>query len=125
MSLLLHGIKTSYFAKYKKPDGVSIAWHSPFWYKGPVYPALAPTESILMEYKTSKQDEAARQRYIKRYRDEVLSRLDPEKVARDLDGKVMLCYEKPNDFCHRHLVVAWLEVKLGLKILNGHITEVE
>jgi uncharacterized protein (DUF488 family) len=29
-------------------------------------------------------------------------------VAQALEGKVLLCYEKSGDFCHRHLVAEWL-----------------
>ena len=29
---------------------------------------------------------------------------------------VLLCYEKPTDFCHRHLFAEWLSQKAGIKI---------
>ena len=31
-----------------------------------------------------------------------------EGVSGFTDGDVMLCYEKPSDFCHRHILAAWL-----------------
>jgi uncharacterized protein (DUF488 family) len=31
------------------------------------------------------------------------------------DGDVLLCYEAPNQFCHRHLVAAWLR-KHGITV---------
>jgi hypothetical protein len=36
-----------------------------------------------------------------------------KEVLRDLgDDAVLLCYEKPGQFCHRHLVAQWLKVDL-------------
>ena len=37
--------------------------------------------------------------------------MDPVKVLEDLGGDnfVMLCWEKPGEFCHRTLVGKWLE----------------
>ncbi len=33
---------------------------------------------------------------------------DPIKVGKELQGMILLCYEKTGDFCHRHLVAEWL-----------------
>lgn len=52
--------------------------------------------------------------YIKCFTEQVLNNLDPSKVyqeLRDLAKSVdiaLICYEKPSDFCHRHLVASWL-----------------
>ena len=59
--------------------------------------------------------------YIEHFQKEVLDVLDPFDVIREIenkicDGKIILspinfalvCYEKPGDFCHRHLVARWL-----------------
>ena len=46
--------------------------------------------------------------YFNYYKYETLDKLDPHKVAVDLEGKTLLCYEKSEDFCHRHIVAAWL-----------------
>ena len=45
-----------------------------------------------------------------------LSQLDPKKVYEELDGKILLCYEKETDFCHRFLVASWLEFNLGIEV---------
>ena len=44
------------------------------------------------------------------YRAEVLDKLDPMKVIRDLGGDnfIMLCWEPPGEFCHRRVVAAWM-----------------
>ena len=51
--------------------------------------------------------------YIEEYYKQVLSKLDPERVYRKLDNSTLLCYEDPDDFCHRHVVAAWFNLLLG------------
>lgn len=55
----------------------------------------------------------------------VLYKLQPVSVYRDMEkiavdnGKdkiVMMCYESPDQFCHRHLVSHWLEQELGIDV---------
>lgn len=96
-------IYTSYFAKYRGPDGVSIALWPPRGYKGEQYKDLAPSRDILLAYKNNPDEIAYEQEY-----NGQLSTLDKQKVIQDLDGKVLLCYEGKNKFCHRHLVAKWL-----------------
>ena len=47
-----------------------------------------------------------------KYKETVLDKLSPEQVKADMESYgesvVMLCIEKPNEFCHRHLVAKWL-----------------
>jgi uncharacterized protein (DUF488 family) len=106
-------IYTSYFAsrKYKKEDGVSIAHYSDFW-KGNAYFDLAPSSTLLAWWKSLPEelqcDMHYQQLYFTYYKQETLDKLDPHKVAKDLEGRVLLCYEKASDFCHRHIVAAWL-----------------
>ena len=60
-----------------------------------------------------------------RYNDEVLGRLDPEKVVADLAAMagdqpaVLLCWELPppnREWCHRALVSQWLHKAMGLEV---------
>ena len=54
--------------------------------------------------------------YDRLYR-EILSKLDPQKVANDLGpDAILLCFEKFNDRCHRRLVAEWFETSLGIII---------
>jgi uncharacterized protein YeaO (DUF488 family) len=65
-------------------------------------------------YTQTKDIEKELQYYVKHFNDEVLANLSPHQVVSDFHylskGKdvVMLCYEKSDDFCHRHLVAEWL-----------------
>ncbi|MGU9981480.1 hypothetical protein ACJ4V0_15705 [Phreatobacter sp. HK31-P] len=68
--------------------------------------------------------------YRKRYFDETLGPLDPAKTVSDIEGMaqgrtaVLVCYEsplKPEEWCHRGYVSAWLHDKLGLEVPElGH-----
>ena len=52
------------------------------------------------------------------YRAQVLDKLDPHKIIRDLGGDnfVMLCWEAPGEFCHRRVVAVWMEKATGIKV---------
>jgi uncharacterized protein YeaO (DUF488 family) len=112
-------IYTSYFAKIRKlPDNivpVSICAKPPKGYQGLQYKKLAPSYDILMRWKEN-HDNAE---YIRRYKEQVLDKLNAVDVILDLSRLVygfnvgeedicLVCYEKSEDFCHRHLVVKWL-----------------
>lgn len=125
-------IYTSYFANLKKlPDNIipiSISGKAPDWYKGLQYKKLAPKYGFFMEWKQNHDNEF----YIEHFQKEVLDKLSADKVIEELyltlseDQKYFLdlcnclhwdnnqlnicliCYEKPTDFCHRHLVADWL-----------------
>lgn len=109
---------TSYFAKVKQLEEnglvpVAICAKVPEWYSGYHYKALAPKYDSFMEWKTTHDNDA----FIEHYKDEVLSKLNVEQVQRQLreltqsiDSTriVLICYEKSTDFCHRHIVIEWL-----------------
>lgn len=104
-------IATSYFASklWRDKKAVAISQGIPKWFKGRSYKALAPSWNLV---RVKDEDE-----YTRRYRQEALDRLSPQKVLDDL-GKdaVLLCWEKPGDFCHRRLVAEWLEKAIGITV---------
>lgn len=64
--------------------------------------------------------------YTKRY-EAILSRLAPMQVYRELDTMMrnygasavaLVCWEKPEKFCHRHLVAKWFKEKLGMDVME-------
>lgn len=88
-------------------------------YKGKCYPMLAPKLSFweIWHNNIGKISEEENNRYyIREYWNQVLSKLEPEKVYNDLDYSVLLCYEPNTEFCHRHIVASWLEILLDIKI---------
>lgn len=119
-------IYTSYFAKLKDlPDHIipiSICGKAPDWYKGLQYKKLAPKYDFFMKWKENHDNDY----YIKCFNEQVLSKIDIYTIMRDLIELIngidnlyyknicFICYEKPTDFCHRHLVADWLN-KNGIK----------
>lgn len=101
-------------------------------YKGDSYPKLAPKWDFWEKWHNNIgviPEEENNRFYIKEYYDQVLSKLDPEKVYNDLRYyTVMLCYEEPTEFCHRHIVAAWLELLLEVEVpeakVDGYSIEV-
>lgn len=114
-------IYTSYFAKIKELERsniipISICGKVPDWYKGLQYKKLAPKYGFFMEWKKNHDNDY----YIEHFQAEVLDQLDATDVvlhfSRLLYGFnvgendiALICYEKPSDFCHRHLVAEWLK----------------
>lgn len=122
-------VYTTYFAQLRNlPDNVipiSICAKVPQWYSGIQYKRLAPKYEFFMEWKRNHDNDY----YIEHFSSEVLEPLDVRRVMSELqvalpnEVKVqmqtpfwtskdwhvaLVCYEKPSDFCHRHLVADWL-----------------
>jgi hypothetical protein len=126
-------IYTSYFANLKSLQGcipISICGKAPEWYTGKQYKKLAPKYDFFMEWKRNHDNDY----YTRCFTEQILSHLDAHHVYDDLydiandfvnslpdddmrkerqnlgfpNIVVLLCYEKPTEFCHRHLVSNWL-----------------
>lgn len=107
-------MQTSYFANwrnYDKDKAISIANKLPHWVKMDTYTDLVPPIDLVnaKKYKGLSEEE-----FEIVYREKVLNTLDAKKVYEDLDGAILLCYEKKGDFCHRHIVAKWLYEELGV-----------
>ena len=105
-------VYTSYFAKVKEIEKrgimpINIALYPPRFFFGKSIRYVAPSRSIL---KDTRSDEE----YIRRYKAEILANLDVKRLVADLEalsgGKdvALLCYEKPGDLCHRHLLADYM-----------------
>lgn len=94
---------------------ISIALWCPRWYGGAGMKSVAPTAYMV-------KGDISRERYIELYNREVLGRLKVEDVVEEIEilsnGKdaALLCYERPGDFCHRHLLAEWLTRQSGLVV---------
>ena len=117
-------IYTSYFGKMSKfPknfEPISVARWKPQWYKGKVCLALAPSDKLLRWWRASDKNEDAWEHYIRWYYREVVNVYDPraiERMLKDIAGDkipVLVCFEKSEDYCHRHLIAAWFN-RNGIK----------
>lgn len=116
-------IYTSYFAKLKSlPDDVvpiAICGKPPIWYTGFAYKKLAPKYGFFMKWKETHDNDY----YIKCFTEQVLDKLNPQQVYIELCELVnssniaLICFEKPSDFCHRHLVADWLS-RCGFDVME-------
>ena len=102
---------TSYLGNLKNIPAelrpVCIARGKPRFYAGDCDLRLAPTWAML------KMDKAEYDHHF----NALLAQLDPAQVYRDLgENAVLLCWEKPNESCHRRRVAEWLEGALGVVI---------
>lgn len=114
---LLPMLYTSYYAMQKtlRANGlflISISRYQPRFCRCDAWmPELAPTKEMFDMTQTQYKKAFA----------QILKALDPHKVMERINritgGKpaVLLCYEAPDDFCHRHLVSAWLR-KQGIEV---------
>ena len=123
-------IYTSYFAQLKNlPKNIipiTICGKAPDWYDGLQYKKLAPKYAFFMEWKKNHNNDY----YISHFNEEVLNTLTISGVLNDLQTRLpediqnkltipiqenkdwhiaLICYEKPEDFCHRHLVANWMQ----------------
>ena len=109
-------IYTSYFAKVKNLPAdsfmIAVSIAPPYYMKCGSYAKLAPTRSILEQYKKDGDVGA----YTEKYKELVLGRLSPEPIYKELvsyakqkgvDKVFLLCYEGMTKFCHRHLISEW------------------
>ena len=116
-------IYTSSYDKIKsqKFNTISISWDKgkDANYFGDNISILAPKLSFWRIWKNNRDiisSEENNKYYIEEYYKQVLACLDPCYIFNTLNNKVMLCYEDNMDFCHRHIVSAWLELFLDIEI---------
>jgi hypothetical protein len=99
-------IYTSYYGNLEiknRVNLVSISRSTPGHIKCIHYNQLKPFWALINHYKTHHDIDY----YIDQY-DRLLAKLDPSEVYARLNNHIILCYEKPSDFCHRHLISEWL-----------------
>lgn len=125
---------TSYFKQYKKlldngyTNLVSIAGISDYSFKQELlngnsylkeYKKLAPKYIWWKKWHTEK---LSNEWYINQYYNTILFQLNPHQVFYELgENAILLCYELPDEFCHRHLVANWLNINLNINITELNI----
>lgn len=90
--------------------------------------SLAPSKEIFFEYKENPDWE----QYAKRFKAERLPNVDwlekleqweekANKIGKKIDNIVLLCYEKPTDFCHRQILAENVEKEFRTEVQEfGH-----
>lgn len=100
-------IYTSYFNNFDRYDDdvhINISRRPPAWFVGKSYMDVAPPTRLLNEFKSKR---ITKKQFVFMYV-QYLNRLDPKKVAADLEGKICLCHEGTDKFCHREILKLWL-----------------
>jgi hypothetical protein len=125
-------IYTGYFAKIKTYPKeaciVSIARHTPRWYSGSIYKGISPSIDLLLKYKSGR---ITKPRYIQQYISETFPTPDSPHIhlnniyqlCKDHKIIILCCYEKSNDFCHRHICAKMLNH--FIKVQKLHISKIE
>ena len=92
------------------PQAVAISRGIPRGWQGRRCKALAPPQDLIKIMEPEK--------FIRLYRAQVLDKLDPMQVIREMGGDnfIMLCFEPPGEFCHRRMVAAWLRKHTGVLV---------
>jgi hypothetical protein len=92
------------------PQAVAISLGVPRGWRGARCTVLAPPRPLIkiMDPET----------FIPLYKAQVLDKLDPHKIIKDLGGDnfIMLCWEDPGVFCHRRVVAAWMQKHTGVLV---------
>ena len=87
---------------------------------------LAPERDFFKKYKENigkiPQEENVRY-YIGEYYRRVLSQVNIEELLEGEKDPILLCYEKGDEFCHRHVVAEYIEYMYGIKVKDVMIDE--
>lgn len=113
-------IYTSNYARQaNNPLAIGISLTVPEWYTGDRRLDLAPTSDMVFSLKRDRRGYNQR-KYVRDYIDVLHERnIKPQELIDSLpDGSILLCYESPDDFCHRHLLANWVEEHTGFQILE-------
>ena len=114
-------IYTGYYGKLKKykefgMESVAISGKVPDFYYGLAYPDFAPRYEMFQRWKNG---EITNEGYTVEYKAH-LNTLNREEIRKDFEvynkkgnDCILLCYEKSNEFCHRHVLADWLEETFG------------
>ena len=93
-------------------------------YIGDCFLSLAPKKDFFKTWRHNRgliDEKTNNEYYIREFYEQVLKHLNPEETYQKLDNSILLCYEKHNEFCHRHIIAAWFELTLGFEVLEVKI----
>ena len=119
-------IYTSYFGNSKKLNAagieiICVAVGRPRYLCVPQMINVAPTRYML-------SSSCSHEEYINLY-DQILARQNANQVIKQIEmlsrGKdvALCCYEKPGDFCHRHILAKWITKNTGIEVKEFGVVE--
>ena len=86
-------------------------------FTGKAIPQLAPKRAFwkIWHDNIGKIPEEQNNRYyIEEYYKQVLSKVNIEELLKDEKDSILLCYEKEGQFCHRHVLAEFINLKYGI-----------
>lgn len=116
---------TSNYARHSdNPSASAISAKPPEWYTGAHITGLAPSWDILNKYRRSEIDEDG---YATLYIAHIEQFCTPQSLFDRYkmfnENKFFLCYERPDEFCHRHVFAKWMnDANVGVRVeewMNG------
>lgn len=119
-------IYTSYFGNIRRLNeagifAVCVAIGKPKYLNLPQIINVAPTRYML-------SDACSYEEYLRLY-DQILARQNAQQVVKQIEtlsgGRdvALCCYEKPGDFCHRHILAKWITDNTGIEVKEFGIVE--
>ena len=114
-------IKTGYFANWRKYQNegyemIGIVRYVPSYFNGKNLINLAPSVELLNDYKKGLINEDNFREVYNSYLEENFNLVYSDLANLNLDKIVLCCFEKPDKFCHRHILADFLNAKLNLNI---------
>ena len=95
-------------------------------FEGKVCPALAPKMKFWKVWHDNigkiPEEENTRY-YIEEYYKTVLSKTDIMKVLENEKDPILLCYEDSDQFCHRHVLADYIELKYKIIVPEIEVSE--
>ncbi len=61
--------------------------------------------------------------YIQEYYKQVLSQVDIEELLKNEKDPILLCYERGQDFCHRHVLAEFINIRYDINVEDLIIDE--
>lgn len=95
-------------------------------FNGKALPQLAPKRSFweIWHNNIGKISEKENTKYyIEQYYKQVLAKVDIEGLLKNEKNPILLCYEKANEFCHRHIVAEYISLKYGIDVPDISISD--
>ena len=119
-------IYTSYFGNSRKlhEAGIKIicvAIGRPRFIKAPQMLNVCPTRYMV-------SGPCSKEEYLRLY-DQILAKQDAHQVVNQIEmlsegqDVALCCYEKPGDFCHRHILAKWITDNTGIEVNEFGVIE--
>jgi hypothetical protein len=113
-------IQTSNYAHNgENLDAIGISCSSPKWFMGATFPLLAPEWAMVDSIKKGLISE---KEYTLQYINLIKNRRNQGQLTAAMiydmlpENSILLCYEPPNEFCHRRVLAEWINIETGIEI---------